>query len=81
MKGTPLLQLAAFLKPPSSPFPTVSLTQAYPTLAPYRPPGRLLSPSLLLSVVLNVGFALAVQVSGFLFVKQQPWYSELRSHR
>uniref|UniRef100_A0ABM5FVI2 Cation-transporting ATPase n=1 Tax=Pogona vitticeps TaxID=103695 RepID=A0ABM5FVI2_9SAUR len=60
---------------------TMSLTQAYPTLAPYRPPGRLLSPSLLLSVVLNVGFALAVQVSGFLFVKQQPWYSELRSHR
>ncbi|XP_061493617.1 probable cation-transporting ATPase 13A5 isoform X1 [Rhineura floridana] len=59
---------------------TMSLTEADPKLAPYRPPGRLLSPPLLLSIVLNVCFALAVQVFAFLFVKQQPWYSELRSH-
>lgn len=61
--------------------PTVSLTHAYPKLAPYRPSGQLLSPPLLLSVVLNVGFTLVVQVCGFLLVKQQPWYSEIRSHR
>ncbi|XP_044277054.1 probable cation-transporting ATPase 13A5 [Varanus komodoensis] len=60
---------------------TMSLTAAYPRLAPYRPPGRLLSPPLLLSVTLNVGFALVVQVFAFLYVKQQPWYAKLRSHR
>uniref|UniRef100_A0A8D2JDC7 Cation-transporting ATPase n=1 Tax=Varanus komodoensis TaxID=61221 RepID=A0A8D2JDC7_VARKO len=59
---------------------TMSLTAAYPRLAPYRPPGRLLSPPLLLSVTLNVGFALVVQVFAFLYVKQQPWYAKLRSH-
>ncbi|KAH0624207.1 hypothetical protein JD844_007751 [Phrynosoma platyrhinos] len=60
---------------------TMSLTEANPKLAPYRPPGRLLSPPLLLSVILNVCFTLAAQVFAFLFVKQQPWYSQLRSHR
>ncbi|KAL8188328.1 UNVERIFIED_CONTAM: hypothetical protein K2H54_065661, partial [Gekko kuhli] len=60
---------------------TMSLTQAHPKLAPYRPSGQLLSPPLLLSVVLNVGFSLIVQVCGFLLVKQQPWYAEIRSHR
>ncbi|XP_042300296.1 probable cation-transporting ATPase 13A5, partial [Sceloporus undulatus] len=59
---------------------TMSLTEAYPKLAPYRPPGRLLSPPLLLSITLNVCFTLAAQVFAFLFVKQQPWYSQLRSH-
>uniref|UniRef100_A0A803SN38 Cation-transporting ATPase n=1 Tax=Anolis carolinensis TaxID=28377 RepID=A0A803SN38_ANOCA len=60
---------------------TMSLTEAYPKLAPYRPPGRLLSPSLLLSVFLNVCFTLVVQIFAFLFVRQQPWYSPIRSHR
>ncbi|XP_053246859.1 probable cation-transporting ATPase 13A5 isoform X2 [Podarcis raffonei] len=60
---------------------TMSLTHAYPKLAPYRPPGRLLSPPLLLSIILNVLFTLTVQVFAFLYVKQQPWYSVLRSHR
>ncbi|XP_060098774.1 probable cation-transporting ATPase 13A5 [Heteronotia binoei] len=60
---------------------TMSLTHAYPKLAPYRPSGQLLSPPLLLSVVLNVGFTVVVQVGGFLLVKQQPWYLEIRSHR
>ncbi|XP_054838262.1 probable cation-transporting ATPase 13A5 [Eublepharis macularius] len=60
---------------------TMSLTQAYPKLAPYRPPGQLLSPPLLLSVVLNVCFTLIVQVCAFLLVRQQPWYSVVRSHR
>uniref|UniRef100_A0A803TW83 Cation-transporting ATPase n=1 Tax=Anolis carolinensis TaxID=28377 RepID=A0A803TW83_ANOCA len=50
---------------------TMSLTEAYPKLAPYRPPGRLLSPSLLLSVFLNVCFTLVVQIFAFLFVRQQ----------
>ncbi|XP_048362934.1 probable cation-transporting ATPase 13A5 [Sphaerodactylus townsendi] len=60
---------------------TMSLTHAYPKLAPYRPSGQLLSPPLLLSVALNVCFTLIVQVCGFLLVKQQPWYSKIRSHR
>uniref|UniRef100_U3I699 Cation-transporting ATPase n=1 Tax=Anas platyrhynchos platyrhynchos TaxID=8840 RepID=U3I699_ANAPP len=53
---------------------TMSLTEAYPKLAPYRPPGQLISPPLLLSVVLNVCFTVTMQTCGFLLVKQQPWY-------
>uniref|UniRef100_A0A8B9EFE4 Cation-transporting ATPase n=1 Tax=Anser cygnoides TaxID=8845 RepID=A0A8B9EFE4_ANSCY len=40
---------------------TMSLTEAYPKLAPYRPPGQLISPPLLLSVVLNVCFTVTMQ--------------------
>ncbi|NXC39711.1 AT135 ATPase, partial [Penelope pileata] len=60
---------------------TMSLTEAYPKLAPYRPPGQLISPPLLLSVVLNVCFTIAMQTCGFLLVKQQPWYVALASQR
>ncbi|XP_048811065.1 probable cation-transporting ATPase 13A5 isoform X2 [Lagopus muta] len=60
---------------------TMSLTEAYPKLAPYRPPGQLISPPLLLSVVLNVCFTIAMQTCGFLLVKQQPWYVALASWR
>uniref|UniRef100_A0ABM5FVF5 Cation-transporting ATPase n=1 Tax=Pogona vitticeps TaxID=103695 RepID=A0ABM5FVF5_9SAUR len=60
---------------------TMSLSHAYPKLAPYRPSGRLLSPPLMLSVILSVGFTLTIQTFGFLFVKQQPWFSEARSYR
>uniref|UniRef100_A0A8B9EBV6 Cation-transporting ATPase n=1 Tax=Anser cygnoides TaxID=8845 RepID=A0A8B9EBV6_ANSCY len=56
---------------------TMSLTEAYPKLAPYRPPGQLISPPLLLSVVLNVCFTVTMQTCGFLLVKQQPWYVAL----
>uniref|UniRef100_A0A8B9PET1 Cation-transporting ATPase n=1 Tax=Apteryx owenii TaxID=8824 RepID=A0A8B9PET1_APTOW len=56
---------------------TMSLTEAYPKLAPYRPPGQLISPPLLLSIVLNVCFTVVMQTCGFLLVKQQPWYTEL----
>ncbi|KAJ6655494.1 hypothetical protein lerEdw1_005072 [Lerista edwardsae] len=59
---------------------TMSLTHAYPRLAPFRPPGKLISPPLLLSVVLQVCLAFLVQTFAFLIVKLQPWYSELRSH-
>uniref|UniRef100_A0A8D0HJV4 Cation-transporting ATPase n=1 Tax=Sphenodon punctatus TaxID=8508 RepID=A0A8D0HJV4_SPHPU len=58
-----------------------TLTQAYPKLAAYRPPGQLISPPLLISVVLNVCFTTIILVCGFLFVKQQPWYSQIYSHR
>ncbi|XP_042734340.1 probable cation-transporting ATPase 13A5 [Lagopus leucura] len=60
---------------------TMSLTEAYPKLAPYRPPGQLISPPLLLSIVLNVCFTIAMQTCGFLLVKQQPWYVALASWR
>uniref|UniRef100_A0A8C0GCV2 Cation-transporting ATPase n=1 Tax=Chelonoidis abingdonii TaxID=106734 RepID=A0A8C0GCV2_CHEAB len=56
---------------------TMSLTQAYPKLAPYRPPGQLISPPLLLSVILHTGITAIMLVCGFLLVKQQPWYSEM----
>ncbi|CAJ0928627.1 unnamed protein product [Ranitomeya imitator] len=54
---------------------TMSLNQAYPKLAPYRPPAQLMSPPLLLSVVLHVLFTIAIQVYGFIVVQQQPWYT------
>ncbi|XP_054838971.1 probable cation-transporting ATPase 13A4 isoform X2 [Eublepharis macularius] len=54
---------------------TMSLNGAYPKLVPYRPATRLTSPPLLLSVVLNILFTLAVQLCGFALVQQQPWYS------
>uniref|UniRef100_G3TGK7 Cation-transporting ATPase n=1 Tax=Loxodonta africana TaxID=9785 RepID=G3TGK7_LOXAF len=56
---------------------TMSSTQAYPKLAPYRPAGQLLSPPLLLSVFLNSCFTCIVQICAFFFVKQQPWYFEV----
>ncbi|XP_033618460.1 probable cation-transporting ATPase 13A5 isoform X2 [Fukomys damarensis] len=56
---------------------TMSSTDAYPQLAPYRPAGQLLSPPLLLSVFLNSCFTCIVQVCAFLYVKQQPWYCEV----
>uniref|UniRef100_A0A8C5EYF5 Cation-transporting ATPase n=1 Tax=Gopherus evgoodei TaxID=1825980 RepID=A0A8C5EYF5_9SAUR len=59
---------------------TMSLTQAYPKLAPYRPPGQLISPPLLLSVILHTGITAIMLVCGFLLVKQQPWYSEMANH-
>ncbi|XP_018423017.1 PREDICTED: probable cation-transporting ATPase 13A4 [Nanorana parkeri] len=54
---------------------TMSLSQAYPKLAPYRPPAQLISPPLLLSVIFNVLFNTAIQTCGFVLVQQQPWYS------
>lgn len=57
----------------ASGFSPVSLTEAYPKLAPYRPPGQLISPPLLLSITLNVCFTITMQTCGFLLVKQQPW--------
>ncbi|NXU59559.1 AT135 ATPase, partial [Turnix velox] len=60
---------------------TMSLTEAYPKLAPYRPPGQLISPPLLLSVILNLCFTITLQTCGFLLVKQQPWYVVMASQR
>lgn len=54
---------------------TMSLSHAYPKLAPYRPPAQLISPPLLLSVIFNVLLNTAIQTCGFVLVQQQPWYS------
>ncbi|KAL8188329.1 UNVERIFIED_CONTAM: hypothetical protein K2H54_065675, partial [Gekko kuhli] len=54
---------------------TMSLNGASPKLVPFRPAARLISPPLLLSVVLNILFSLALEVCGFLLVQQQLWYS------
>uniref|UniRef100_A0A8C6IVK4 Cation-transporting P-type ATPase N-terminal domain-containing protein n=1 Tax=Melopsittacus undulatus TaxID=13146 RepID=A0A8C6IVK4_MELUD len=56
---------------------TMSLTEAYPKLAPYCPPVQLISPPLLFSIILNVCFTIIMQTCGFLLVKQQPWYVAL----
>nr|XP_033814879.1 probable cation-transporting ATPase 13A4 [Geotrypetes seraphini] len=62
-------------------FVTMGLNNAYPKLAPYRPPSRLSSPPLLLSVVLHITFTLAMQTYGFLMVQRQSWYSSTNIHR
>ncbi|KAM5163816.1 putative cation-transporting ATPase 13A4 [Mantella aurantiaca] len=54
---------------------TLSLSQAYPKLASYRPPAQLISPPLLLSVIFNVLLNTAIQACGFVLVQQQPWYT------
>lgn len=75
-----------FLRAPGDPLEhsacvlPVNLTHAYPKLAPYRPPGRLLSPPLLLSVLFNVALSILLQLFGFLYVRQQAWYWQLRGH-
>ncbi|CAH2247932.1 probable cation-transporting ATPase 13A4 [Pelobates cultripes] len=55
---------------------TMSLTHAYPKLAPYRPPAQLISPPLLLSVIFNVLLNLAMQICSFVVLQKQPWYSK-----
>ncbi|XP_063297780.1 probable cation-transporting ATPase 13A4 [Pelobates fuscus] len=55
---------------------TISLTGPSPTLAPYRPPARLISPPILLSIILNLVFSLIIQTVGFTLVQQQSWYNE-----
>ncbi|XP_075058381.1 putative cation-transporting ATPase 13A4 isoform X2 [Mixophyes fleayi] len=54
---------------------TMSLTQAYPKLAPFRPPAQLISPPLLLSVIFNILLNMAIQICGFVLVQKQEWYS------
>ena len=58
----------------------VNLNGAYPKLVPFRPAGRLISPPLLLSVILNILLSLAMHIVGFILVQRQPWYS-LGIHR
>uniref|UniRef100_H9GB69 Cation-transporting ATPase n=1 Tax=Anolis carolinensis TaxID=28377 RepID=H9GB69_ANOCA len=59
---------------------TMSLTHAHPRLAPFRPSGRLISPPLLLSVVFSILSNLAIQTCGFVFVRRQAWYAQVRSY-
>ncbi|XP_057594861.1 probable cation-transporting ATPase 13A4 [Hippopotamus amphibius kiboko] len=58
---------------------TMNLNGASPKLVPFRPAGRLISPPVLLSVILNILLSLAMQIVGFLLVQRQPWYS-MRTH-
>eukprot|EP00079_Xenopus_tropicalis_P025475 XP_012818778.1 PREDICTED: probable cation-transporting ATPase 13A4 isoform X1 [Xenopus tropicalis] len=55
---------------------TGSLNGPAPKLAPFRPPGQLLSPSLLLSVFLHVLLTVGLQVTAYVLLQQQPWYNE-----
>ncbi|XP_034371699.1 putative cation-transporting ATPase 13A4 isoform X2 [Arvicanthis niloticus] len=53
---------------------TMNLNGANPKLVPFRPAGRLISPPLLLSVILNILLSLAMHIVGFILVQKQPWY-------
>ncbi|XP_040284285.1 probable cation-transporting ATPase 13A4 isoform X2 [Bufo bufo] len=55
---------------------TISLTGPALKLAPYRPPGQLISPPLLLSMVLHTIFTLIVQTIAFVVVQKQPWFHD-----
>ncbi|XP_067851385.1 probable cation-transporting ATPase 13A4 isoform X1 [Heptranchias perlo] len=60
---------------------TMSFNHAHPKLDPHRPPGQLVSPPLLLSVILNVILSLVLHVFGFMMVQQQSWYSPTDIYR
>ncbi|GCB70908.1 hypothetical protein scyTo_0010879 [Scyliorhinus torazame] len=60
---------------------TMSFNHAHPQLDSNRPPGQLISPPLLLSVILNVVFSLVLHVFGFIMVQQQPWYTHRDIYR
>ncbi|GCC22791.1 hypothetical protein chiPu_0001181 [Chiloscyllium punctatum] len=60
---------------------TMSFNHAYPQLDPNQPPGQLISPPLLLSVILNVILSLVLHVFGFIMVQQQPWYTPTDIYR
>ncbi|KAM3931839.1 putative cation-transporting ATPase 13A4 [Leptodactylus fuscus] len=55
---------------------TMSLNYPAPKLAPHRPPGQLLSPSLLLSIFMHIIFTVIVQTTAFVTLQQQPWFNE-----
>ncbi|XP_066458000.1 probable cation-transporting ATPase 13A4 [Eleutherodactylus coqui] len=57
-------------------FFTMSSTPAYPKLAKYRPPGQMLSPPILFSVIFNVLFTIGLHTYAFLMVQKQPWYNK-----
>ncbi|CAH1240758.1 ATP13A3 [Branchiostoma lanceolatum] len=52
--------------------------EAYPKLVPQRPPGSLMAPVNLFSVLSQVVLMIAVQVGTFLYLKQQPWFKALK---
>ncbi|XP_053314968.1 probable cation-transporting ATPase 13A4 [Spea bombifrons] len=54
---------------------TMSLNNAFPKLAPYRPPAQLVSPPLLMSVIFNIILSLILQICGFLIVQKQTWFN------
>ncbi|XP_078063972.1 putative cation-transporting ATPase 13A4 [Mustelus asterias] len=60
---------------------TMSFNHAHPQLDLNRPPGQLISPPLLLSVILNVVLSLVLHVFGFIMVQQQPWYTRTDIYR
>ncbi|KAG8445089.1 hypothetical protein GDO86_010018, partial [Hymenochirus boettgeri] len=55
---------------------TAGLNGPAPKLTPYRPPGQLLSPSFLLSILLHFVFTITLHTTAFLLLQQQPWYNE-----
>ncbi|XP_063772509.1 probable cation-transporting ATPase 13A4 isoform X1 [Pseudophryne corroboree] len=55
---------------------TMSLNAPAPKLARHRPPGHLLSPPLLLSILMHLIFTMVVQFTAFFLLQQQPWFSE-----
>uniref|UniRef100_A0A8C5QBH1 Cation-transporting ATPase n=1 Tax=Leptobrachium leishanense TaxID=445787 RepID=A0A8C5QBH1_9ANUR len=55
---------------------TMSLNGPAPKLAPYRPTGKLLSTSLVVSLLLHTISSIIVQSTAFSLVQQQQWYNE-----
>ncbi|KAM4771314.1 putative cation-transporting ATPase 13A5 [Rhinophrynus dorsalis] len=54
----------------------MSLNGPAPELAPYRPPGQVLSPPLLLSLFVHLILTIIVQATAYFLLVQQPWYNE-----
>ncbi|KAG8444429.1 hypothetical protein GDO86_009566, partial [Hymenochirus boettgeri] len=55
---------------------TMSLNGPAKKLAPYRPAGNLMSPSLLPSLAVHILLSFVLQISMFLELQKQPWFSD-----
>ncbi|CAG0881036.1 unnamed protein product, partial [Darwinula stevensoni] len=52
----------------------MGLTPAYPVLVKRTPPGSLLSPSILLSIILQILLACGIQIAALYLLLFQPWF-------
>ncbi|XP_078525906.1 polyamine-transporting ATPase 13A3-like [Lissotriton helveticus] len=58
---------------------TMSLNRSWKELVPQRPPTSLVSAQLLLSVITQILLSLTFQLTAFLLVQEQPWYTRWTS--
>ncbi|XP_077998029.1 polyamine-transporting ATPase 13A3-like [Glandiceps talaboti] len=56
-------------------------TQAYPYLVAERPPGSLVSPPILASLLVQIAITIAIQTGAYFCLLAQPWFTPLDQHK